>query len=264
MSKYWLFYLLTFPLWGKPAILVSYYDAFSREPFNNSGPVALQLAKTINEGDYPFRVSLCSLHTIFDTAYSELQTCFRNDPEIVMYLGLGQGGCSLKIETMLRNNDRTIGPDNAGVERAGTIIIPNAPKAIGLTYPLAEMYCALDAKARESLNVSNSAGSFVCNNTGFQYLYNNPHFPSGFIHVPNNDCSNLEERSTLAVSRLAKMLQAAFDGITSGRQTIPLPTTAKEIKALRNQFRNDKCLSEFYGRTKPADKSGIWDILFTN
>jgi pyrrolidone-carboxylate peptidase len=174
-----------------------------------------------------------------------------------MVIGLGETGCAVKIEIMGRNLDNTIGPDNAGVERHNQLIIPGAPRAIGFTYPLPEMYCALSEADRAKIIVSNNAGSFVCNNTAFQLSWHYPEMRNGFMHVANHACKDIQTKNAEAVNQLVTMIIA---GAKSSSPAVRLPVSKQEMNSLRSQYqRKDKCLYEFYKRAKAFDEKSFWD-----
>ncbi len=261
----WLLPMILFscPLWARPVVLVSYYDAFGRAAFNNSERVAKRLEAKINNGTGPYSISLCALPTVFDRSYAALEDCLKAMPEApVMVLGLGESNCNFKIETIMRNMDTTKAADNAGNERKNQVIIPEAPAAIGLKYPISQMYCALDSKVRNEMEISNNAGTFVCNNTAFQMSYHYENIQFGFVHVPANHCRNLEQKSISAVESLDTMLKTAVEVLKNDYGVRRLLTTKKEIEVLRyGSETKDKCPQEFYKRTKGVDERGIWDIF---
>jgi pyrrolidone-carboxylate peptidase len=255
-----LFVLFSINSWARPIIVVSYFDAFGKAPFNNSEKVAKILGENLK--NHPaFELKLCSLSTVFDKSYYQLEDCVKALPEIPkLVLGLGESNCNLKIEILGRNLDRTKGPDNEGNERNNSVIIPDAPKEFGFNYPLPAMYCSLPNRDRSGIEVSNNAGSFVCNNMAYQFAYNYPEIESGFIHVPAHFCRNLESKTAVAVKNLEGMIAAAAESKTVMR----LPVTKKEFEVLRDRSRRDKCLNEFYSRTKGVDEKGFWSFLETD
>ncbi len=200
MKRLILLTLLSTPVWSKPLVLLSYFDAFNGAAFNNSERIAHALALKLNHESSPFEVRLCALNTVFDKAYAQTEDCLKALPERpVMVIALGESTCQVKVENMMRNNDKTNGPDNAGEERNNSVIVSGAPNVLGMRYPMPQMYCALSSSERKEIDVSNNAGSFVCNNTAFQMSYHYPEVQYGFIHVPANNCSNLVKKSEFAI-----------------------------------------------------------------
>ena len=254
-----LFLLLSPSLWARPVVLLSYYDAFGAAPFNNSQIIAREIQKLMQDSSVELR--LCALNTVFDKSYNQLEDCMKaldRAPQLV--LGLGEAACEMKIELVGRNLDKTFGPDNEGQERNNTLIIPHGEKYLGFTYPLSEMYCALESEERKSIVVSNSAGSFVCNNTAYQFSHFYPELASGFIHVPANNCQGLEMKNKVIVQKLVKMIKRGSE-FTSGNPT-RLPTTKKEIDEARQSLpRNESCQQEFFKRARGVDQRGFWTAL---
>lgn len=247
--------------WAKPLVLISYYDAFGKSAFNNSEKVARALELSLNRSSSSVRVKLCPLQTKFDKAYAQVENCLRALGETpTMVLGLGETGCAVKVEMVGRNLDRTTSPDNAGVSRNNTTIIPEAPASLGLTYPLAEMYCALETSDRKALIISNFAGTFVCNNTAFQLSHYYPELATGFIHVPSNKCKNLPTLTSEAVRRLEVMISRV--GNMNELSVERLPTDKQQLKELRQTWESkDACKAEFYQRAKGVDEKKSWNIF---
>jgi pyrrolidone-carboxylate peptidase len=249
--------LIPTTLWGKPLVLVSYFDAFNRAPFNNSQRIALALEQRLNRDSSPVQLKLCPLNTIFDQAYAQTEDCLKAlEQSPVMVLGLGEATCELKLEAMMRNKDKTVAADNAGTHRHMRTIIPGAPEVLGLKYPLPQMYCALNSTERNNLTVSNHAGSFVCNNTAYQMSHYYSELQYGFIHVPANNCANLVRKTELAINSLEKMILKGATYLLDNDAPQRLPTKKDELKILRRQT-SDECENEYYRKLKGADEKRI-------
>jgi pyrrolidone-carboxylate peptidase len=245
--------LFSFPLFARDIVLVGYFDPFGKASFNNSERAAKDLESQF-KNHAQIQLELCALNTVFDKSFHQLEDCakaLREEPRFV--LGLGEANCSLKFEILARNFDKTLGPDNEGNERRGPID-PSGKEAIGLNYPLPDMYCALSKSERKEAQVSNNAGSFVCNNLAYQFADNYPRLNFGFIHVPSHNCRNLKAKTDQAVKSLVKMIERAVTVSDFNR----LPTHKEELKDLRETFKHDPCLSEFYSRARGIDEKGFW------
>jgi pyrrolidone-carboxylate peptidase len=251
---------------AKPTVLISYFDAFHRASFNNSEKVARALESKFSGPLSPIRIKLCPLNTVFDKAYAQSEECLKKtNPYPTLFLGLGEATCDLKIESIMRNRDKTSGADNEGNHRHNTLIITEGPQYLGLRYPLAHMYCGLSSSERKQLDVSNNAGSFVCNNTAYQMSYFYPEIQYGFIHVPGNNCSNLAERTENSIRMLEKMITQGvsfLENSAARTYSLPhstndsrLPTTKDELQSLKKiLMRADQCLYEFVSRSKAAEE----------
>ncbi|MFP5386004.1 MAG: hypothetical protein ACLGHN_07985 [Bacteriovoracia bacterium] len=251
-----IFLLFSAHIWARPIVLLGHFDAFGRGTFNNSERVAKALMEK-TKGHPDFDLRLCALQTVFDKSFFQLEDCMKSLPDTpALILGLGESNCNLKIETIVKNLDSTKGPDNDGNERFNSVIIPDADEYVGLNYPLPQMYCSLSPSERKIIQVSNSAGSFVCNNIAYQFAWNYQETVFGFIHVPAHFCRGLPEKTQLSVNALEKMIAAAVKE-TSVRR---LPTTKKELKELRREYQDDQCLYEFYKRSRGIDEKGFWRL----
>ncbi|WP_408096654.1 hypothetical protein ACJVC5_16585 [Peredibacter sp. HCB2-198] len=240
-------------LWARPVVLLSYFDAFDKAPFNNSEKVALALNERLkNHPD--FELKLCALSTVFDKSFAQLENCLKNESSApTLILGLGEANCNFKIEIAGRNFDKTKGPDNEGNERKSTKILAEGEAAVALNYPLDKMYCSLDQKNRAEIEVSNNAGTFVCNNLAYQFAHYYPEETFGFIHVPSNNCKDLKSKTETAIANLSKMIPEALK-----HSSQPLPIYKNDIKARRRSYESDACLNEFYKRVKGIDERGLW------
>ncbi len=251
--------LATTSLWARPVVLVTYYDPFNKAPLNNSETVAKLVAEKLKDSK-DVAVKLCPLNTIYDKAWDQQEACIKALPEEPkLVLGLGEAFCEFKVELVARNFDLTTNaPDNAGVARTGRPIIPGATYAFGFTYPLADMYCALHKRDRKLMNVSNNAGSFVCNNTAYQMTYNYPETTYGFIHVPSYHCPDIKSTNYRVVDNLSDMILTGAKVESPGR----LPVFKKELKYLRKQADGvDECRHEFYERARGIDEKSFWSKI---
>ncbi|HXH73932.1 MAG TPA: hypothetical protein VNJ08_03140 [Bacteriovoracaceae bacterium] len=260
--------LTTTSLWAKPVVLVSYYDPFANAPFNNSETVAKALQGKISDS---VTIKLCRLNTVFDKAYAQIEDCIKALKERpVMVIGLGEAFCGVKVEIAARNYDKTKGPDNEGNERNGEII-RNAPANISMRYPLPQMYCSLTPDDRSELQVSNSAGSFVCNNTAYQLNHYHPDLQFGFIHVPSHNCRDLGKKNEYAVRVLTTMISKGVEYLSTQFLVSPntphtsnelrMPILKNEIYGMRNAYkRSDKCMNEFFKKTVGVDERGFWSF----
>lgn len=245
--------LISFNLWAKPLVLVSYFDPFGKAKTNNSETVGLELKNRLqNHSDID--IHFCRLSTVFDKSYAEWETCLKALPKKPdLAIGLGETGCDFKMEIMARNLDQTFGPDNEGNERNKTKIVLEGPAAMGFNYPLPQMYCSLTDKIRDNLKISNNAGSFVCNNLAYQVAYFYEEVPFGFMHVPSHHCRNLEMKNKAIVENLETMI---LSGVKNEAKR--LPTLKEELIKLREETRKEKCLNEFYKKAKGIDERSLW------
>lgn len=116
-------------------------------------------------------------------------------PDAVISLGLAGGRSKITPERIAINcNDGE--KDNKGYKPNGEEIIEGGPAGIFSTLPIKEMITSLHG-AGFPAEISNSAGTYLCNNVMYRSLYHfsqtNVHIPSGFIHIPASHELALQE-----------------------------------------------------------------------
>lgn len=248
MQKWAFLLTLLFSLKGYAMnILISYFDPFDGKEENNSKNMAMLVKNKL--AGVGVNVHTCELRTVFDKAFFELEDCINSlkvRPDMV--ISLGEAGCQkVRLETRGINNDKSRGADNDGVERDNTPIIPGGEKYLGVRMPLEQAYCKLSEETRKSFEISQSAGSFVCNNTLYHAL-DKLDLPYTFIHVPTMSCTSEEKNQKLSTD-LASYLNAMvqLENLTQG----PQPKTKKEVKA-KLQTELSACEHSFYKQLKKA------------
>jgi len=225
-------------------ILVSYFDPFDAKDNNNSEVVAKLIEENFKSKN--IKLQTCKLRTVFDKAYDILQDCVNaQDVRPDLVISLGESGCKkITLETRGINLDKSIGPDNDGMERNNTLIDPTGEKYLGVTLPLEKAYCALTESQKKSFKISKSAGSFVCNNT----LYNGLQkldVPYTFIHVPGKNCT-----SDSIIKILAKDLSDYIELLSIQTLTgVVQPKSKNEVKA-KLKTKLTACEEKFYKKLK--------------
>lgn len=221
-------------------ILISYFDPFQGRTNNNSAYFAKLVKANLESNE--IKVSLCELRTVYDKAYDILDDCVRSSSDIPdMVISLGESGCKkITIETRGINLDKSYGPDNDGIERDNTEIYPGEEKYLGVTLPVDKAYCGLTKKQMRSIQISSSAGSFVCNNTLYHGL-RNFQIPYTFIHVPNAKCSSVSKNNKLGLvlsDYIANLTKEDLVGLIQ-------PKNISETKEQMQRSSND-CHKKFY------------------
>jgi len=167
-------------------VLVTGFEPFGGGSVNPSGLVADALSGRVISG---LLVRSGVLPVIFGESGRQVVGLIeRWDPAAVV--SFGQGGPSqtaLKIER-LGVNLRDFGiPDNAGHRPGVEPVISEAPAAYFATLPVTAMRDRVRA-AGVPCELSNSAGTFLCNEVLFAVLHHlasrAPAPPAGFVHVP--------------------------------------------------------------------------------
>lgn len=163
-------------------LLITGFDSFGKNAINPSWEAVRSLPDTV--GNF----TLCKLQipTIFGKAADlvlEAATDFR--PDVIICVGLAGGRESVTPERIAVNIRDARIPDNAGFQPQGEFVIPEGPAAYFATVPVSDMVTAIRANGIPGA-VSNSAGTFVCNDILYTLLhyYHKTATKVGFIHVP--------------------------------------------------------------------------------
>jgi pyroglutamyl-peptidase len=108
-------------------------------------------------------------------------------PATVLHLGLAEGRSRLALERVALNVMDYRIPDNAGYRAEGEPCVPEGPAAYFASLPLPEILAALTAEGVPAY-VSNTAGTFLCNQTLYATLHEiamrELTARAGFIHLP--------------------------------------------------------------------------------
>lgn len=108
-------------------------------------------------------------------------------PVAVVHLGLAEGRARLGLERVALNVMDYRIADNVGYRAEGEPCVADGPAAYFSTLPLPEMLAALLAEGIPAY-VSNTAGTFLCNQTLYRTLHElamqERTIPAGFVHLP--------------------------------------------------------------------------------
>ncbi|SFJ53811.1 pyroglutamyl-peptidase [Halobacillus dabanensis] len=109
------------------------------------------------------------------------------EPDAVLSLGLDAGRYKITPERIAINCNESSERDNEGNKPDGEPIQKEGPDGLFSTLPIKSFVEVLQSKGYPA-EVSNSAGTYLCNHVMYQTLYhfhvNHQNIPSGFIHIP--------------------------------------------------------------------------------
>ena len=128
-------------------------------------------------------------------------------PDIVISTGLAISRTEVTVERVAINiNDASI-PDNNGVLLRDSAIYPDGENAYFATLPLRNIVDAINEKGIKA-SISNSAGTYVCNNVMYSLLYyidkNDKNISGGFIHLPYDLSDNMVKALETAIKETVK------------------------------------------------------------
>ena len=108
-------------------------------------------------------------------------------------------------------------PDNNGCQPVDAPIVPGGPAAYFATVPVKDMVRAI-REAGVPSELSNSAGTYVCNHLLYQVLHHAaPGVRAGFIHVPCiPEQTAGTDRPSLPLAQLVTALEAAVSACCKG------------------------------------------------
>ena len=163
-------------------LLITGFDPFGQDSINPSWEAVQALPDIV--GDFV----LCKLQipTIFGQAASAvLRKAEEFQPDVILCVGQAGGRSAVTPERIAVNIRDARIPDNAGSQPKGKFVIPDGPAAYFATVPVSAMAEAVQ-KASLPAAVSNTAGTFVCNDVLYTLLhhYANTETKVGFLHVP--------------------------------------------------------------------------------
>ena len=191
-------------------LLITGFDSFGGAVINPSWEAVKRLPEKI--GKY----ELCKL--ILPTIYGKasgilLEKAAEIRPDVIISVGQAGGRDAVTPERIAVNIRAARIPDNEGTLLDGDRIAPEGPAAYFSTLPVEAMRDAIRRKGIPSA-VSNTAGSFVCNDVMYSALhhYDGTGVRCGFIHVPY-----LPEQGepNLALDRTMAALIAAIEALDS-------------------------------------------------
>jgi pyroglutamyl-peptidase len=193
-------------------VLVTGFEPFGGEAMNPSWEVCERLPRVIAG----LRVEILRVPCAFRRAIEVVAEAIeRTRPALVICLGLAPGRTHVGVERVAINVDDARIADNAGARPIDEPIAADGPPAYFATLPVKAMVAALRG-AGVPAEVSNSAGTYVCNHLMYGVL----HFlaaravraRAGFIHVPFAAEQALDRRDTpsLPLATMAAGIEAAI------------------------------------------------------
>lgn len=170
-----------------PRVLLTGFDPFGGETQNPSWLAVRQLdARHVAQ----HRVVAAQLPTVFGASLDVLRTLIaEHRPALVICVGQAGGRAAVSLERIAINVDDARIADNAGAQPIDRAIVANGPAAYFTTLPIKAMLRAL-LDARIAAEVSQTAGTFVCNHVFYGLLHELAtqrglrSVRGGFIHVP--------------------------------------------------------------------------------
>ena len=211
-------------------MLVSGFHPFGGETCNPSWDLCGLLPARIDG----MRVETVSVPCEFRRSIEVVAAAIeRHHPTLVICVGQAGGRAQVSLERVAINVDDARIVDNAGNQPIDEPIAANGPPAYFATVPVKAMAAAIRA-AGIPAEVSNSAGTFVCNHLMYGVLHylaaSGNRARAGFIHVPyaEQQVVNKVSMPAMSVASMAKAIEAAIVAAHRSKHDIAVSEGALE------------------------------------
>lgn len=161
-----------------PKILITGFKPFLGAEANPSEFLAQEISK--NNTAIEVLILPVEFGNSFELVSARLAT---KEFDQVIMLGQAAGRSKVGLEKIGLNWVQTEHPDEAGIHPLTGAIYKHQPLALMSTFAIDEFFSILKGEGH-SVEVSFSAGSFVCNDLYFRVLCQYPDLKSVFVHVP--------------------------------------------------------------------------------
>ena len=192
-------------------IIVTGFDPFGGEKINPSIECVKALPEI--EGVELFRVEL---PTVFKESAIRLNEVINDvKPDAVLCVGQAGGRPGVTMERVAINVDDARIPDNISQQPIDEVIQLDGEAAYFTTLPIKRIVNAI-RKAGIPAEVSNTAGTFVCNHIMYQALFTatkaDKSFKAGFMHIPFIP-EQTTDKPSLPLEESTKALKIAIETI---------------------------------------------------
>lgn len=192
-------------------IIVTGFDPFGGETINPS----IECVKALPEIEGVELIRL-ELPTVFKESAKRLNEVINDvKPDAVLSVGQAGGRPGITMERIAINVDDARIPDNISQQPIDETIQTEGEAAYFTTLPIKRIVKAI-REAGISAEVSNSAGTFVCNHIMYQSLFAATKavkpFKAGFMHIPFIP-EQTTDKPSLSLDKSTKALQIAIETI---------------------------------------------------
>ena len=192
-------------------LLITGFDPFGGETVNPSWEAVCRLPDAVGQ----YRLTKLQIPTVFSAAADTvLATAKADKPDVILCIGQAGGRDAVTPERIAVNMASASIPDNAGNRPVEAPILPGGPDGIFATVPVAAMAEAIVGAGLPG-KISNTAGTFVCNDTLYRLLahYAGTGTRVGFIHVPHLPGQAKAGGPSMELSDIIRALTAAIGAL---------------------------------------------------
>ena len=190
-------------------LLITGFASFGGETVNPSWEAVSRLPDIVG----PYRLTKLQIPTVFAAAADAVLAAAEN-VDVILCVGQAGGRDAVTPERIAVNMASASIPDNAGNLPVETPILPGGPDGIFSTVPVAAMARAIVGAGLPG-KISNTAGTFVCNDTLYRLLthYAGTGTRVGFIHVPHLPGQAKDGGPSMELSDIIRALTAAIGAL---------------------------------------------------
>lgn len=203
-------------------ILITGFDPFGGESVNP----ALEAVKAMKDEIAGAQIVKLEIPTVFNKSIAKVREAMdREHPDVVVSVGQAGGRFCVTPERVAINVSDGRIADNEGYQPIDEPIFADGDAAYFSNLPVKAMVEAIKAKGLPS-ELSNSAGTYVCNHVMYGVLYHiHKDFPGvrgGFIHVPFITQQVVSKKNTpcMSLEDITASLEAAVEAIVLNAEDI--------------------------------------------
>lgn len=205
-------------------ILVTGFDPFGGESINP----AIESVKRLPDMIDGATIIKLEIPTVCHVSLEVIEEAIKkHDPDVILSIGQAGGRNEITVERIGINLDDCRIPDNAGKQIIDEPVYADGPDAYFVNLPIKAMVKAM-RDAGIPADISNTAGTFVCNHVtyGVRYMIEHtyPKKRSGFLHIPYLPAQAVDKKSvaSMDLDTIVKGITVAIEAIVHNKEDIKM------------------------------------------
>lgn len=208
-------------------VLVTGFEPFGEHAVNPTEELVRSISEEANESLKDMEIVTAVLPVVFDQCVERLlEIIEKTMPDAVICCGLAAGRTGVTVERIGINikdvGDGQARKDNSGQAPTAEKIVPGGPDGLFATIPVETIVRRMQQEGIPA-SVSNTAGTYICNNTlyGLLYTIKQRNWPvrGGFIHFPATP-EMAAQRPTLPSMSMETMKRALTTAILTAAEAL--------------------------------------------
>lgn len=194
-------------------VLVTGFDPFGGERINP----AIEAVKRLKDNIAGAQIVKLEVPTVFYKSIQKLEEALEKEkPDITICVGQAGGRNRISVERVAINISDGRIPDNEGYQPIDEPIFEYGEAAYFSNLPIKAMVRAMNEQNIPA-EVSNTAGTYVCNHLMYGLLYNihkkYPRMKGGFIHIPflPEQVIDKKDRPSMSLDLIVRGLELAIE-----------------------------------------------------